>query len=327
MRPLVFLACLLVVLLIVACVIYLSHVSASYGNSPHGSENNVGPYHGIDPCEHVGGEAYAAVYEADSDESYHGEINPADVASVEIINGINVRWRKDVTEDRKNVLRTLIENMVPVEGGTFAMGATPEQGEEVDSDEKPVHQVTLSDFRIARYELTQKEWCAVMDENPSNWKGDNLPVEQVCYNGCREFIKKLNGMTGLSFRLPTEAQWEYAARGGNRSRGYKYSGGNDLASIAWYWDNSGFTTHAVGTRQPNELGLYDMSGNVREWCNDLYGSYTDTHEFNPKGAASGSYRVFRGGSWMLNARCARVTDRFSNIPEFRFCGLGMRLAL
>ena len=196
--------------------------------------------------------------------------------------------------ERTRILQNLINNMVFVEGGTFKMGAKGK----VPLNEKPAHQVTLTSFSIGRYEVTQEEWQAVIGSNPSYFKGAKRPVESVSWNDCQEFIRKLNAMTGKHFRLPTEAEWEYAARGGNRSRGYKYAGSNDLNSVAWYEDNSGNQTHEVGSKQPNELGLYDMSGNVTEWCQDWYDSkyYSSSPQSNPQGPSSGTYyRVIRGG--------------------------------
>ena len=216
--------------------------------------------------------------------------------------------------------------MVYVEGGTFTMGATSEQGSEAESDEKPAHQVTLSSFSIGKYEVTQEEWEAVMGSNPSSFKGMKLPVEQVSWNDCQDFIRKLNQLTGKHFRLPTEAEWEYAARGGSKSRGYKYAGGNDIGSVAWYYGYSGSKTHEVGQKQPNELGLYDMSGNVHEWCQDWYGSYSGTSQTNPTGSSSGSIRVIRGGSWFFNARNCRVSNRNDYSPDSRDGNLGLRLA-
>ena len=217
--------------------------------------------------------------------------------------------------------------MVYVSGGTFTMGATSEQGSDAYSDEKPAHSVTLSGYYIGKYEVTQELWKAVMGSNPSNFKGDNLPVEQVSWNDVQEFLRKLNAMTGKNYRLPTEAEWEFAARGGNSSRGYKYSGGNSLGSVAWYYDNSGSRTHAVGTKSPNELGIYDMSGNVYEWCQDWYGSYSSSSQRNPQGPNSGSDRVYRGGSWSNNAGRCRVSFRLYNTPGGRDSYLGFRLAL
>ena len=192
--------------------------------------------------------------------------------------------------------------MIAVKGGTFTMGATSEQGSDAESDEKPTHSVTLSDYYIGKFEVTQELWQAVMGNNPSYYKGNNLPVEQVSWNDVQEFIKKLNQKTGANFRLPTEAEWEYAARGGNKSQGYKYSGSNTIGNVAWYTDNSGSKTHQVGTKAPNELGIYDMTGNVWEWCQDWYGSYSRDSQTNPKGASSGSSRVYRGGSWYYGAK-------------------------
>ena len=217
--------------------------------------------------------------------------------------------------------------MVSVDGGTFTMGGTSEQGSDADSDEKPTHQVTLSDYSIGKTEVTQALWEAVMGSNPSSCKGNNLPVEQVSWDDCQTFISKLNAMTGQKFRLPTEAEWEYAARGGNKSRGYKYSGSNSIGDVAWYWVNSGSNTHPVGTKAPNELGIYDMSGNVWEWCSDWYGSYSSASQTNPKGPNSGSFRVFRGGSWDYSARGCRVSYRGFNNPGYRYNALGVRLAL
>ena len=224
------------------------------------------------------------------------------------------------------VLQTLINNMVRVEGGTFTMGATSEQGSDAYSEEKPAHQVTLSSFSIGKYEVTQEEWQAVMGTNPSKFKGNRRPVELVNWEDCQAFISKLNALTGKRFRLPTEAEWEYAARGGNQSRGYKYAGSNDVGSVAWYDDNSGNKTHPVGQKLPNELGLYDMSGNVYEWCQDRYGGYSSSSQTNPTGASSGSSRVFRGGSWYFNARDCRSSYRGCT-PSLGFSHLGLRLAL
>ena len=213
--------------------------------------------------------------------------------------------------------------MIPVEGGTFRMGSY-----DGVSDEKPVHYVTLSDYAIGKTEVTQALWKAVMGSNPSKFKGDdNLPVESVNWHDCQDFISKLNQLTGKQFRLPTEAEWEYAARGGNRSKGYKYSGNNDIDAVAWYGGNSGDKTHPVGTKHPNELGIYDMSGNVLEWCQDWYGGYSSSSETNPTGASSGSDRMGRGGSFFRNAGGCRTTDRGNTSPYSRFSSLGLRLVL
>jgi formylglycine-generating enzyme required for sulfatase activity len=217
-------------------------------------------------------------------------------------------------------------NMIKVQGGTFTMGATSEQGSDALSDEKPTHQVTLSDYMIGETEVTQELWQAVMGSNPSAFSGANLPVEEVSWNDCQTFMKKLNQLTGKKFRLPTEAEWEYAVRGGNKSRGYKYAGSNTLSDVAWYTNNSS-KTHPVKQKQANELGLYDMSGNVWEWCQDWYGSYSSSWQTNPKGPSSGSYRVIRGGGWGNSARLCRVSIRNYYTPASTSNYLGLRLAL
>ena len=218
-------------------------------------------------------------------------------------------------------------DMVRVEAGTFTMGATPEMENPWDG-EKPTHQVTLTnDYYIGKYEVTQALWQAVMGNNPSYFKGDNLPVEKVSWNDCQEFISKLNTITGKTFRLPTEAEWEYAARGGKKSRGYQYRGSSNLSDVAWYKDNSGNKTHAVGSKQANELGIYDMSGNVWEWCQDWYGKYSSSSQTNPTGANSGSNRVRRGGGWGGNAWICRSSYRYSYAPGFSNDSLGLRLVL
>ena len=217
--------------------------------------------------------------------------------------------------------------MIEVVGGTFTMGATAEQGDDADSDEKPAHQVTVSSFSIGLTEVTQELWEAVMGSNPSYYKGAKRPVENVHWEDCQGFIKKLNALTGQNFRLPTEAEWEFAARGGNESHGYKYSGSNEIGDVAWYDGNSGRQTHDVATKQSNELGLYDMSGNVWEWCQDWYGDYSSSSQSNPQGPASGSDRVDRGGGWDDYARSCRVSSRSRGLPGYRFDLLGFRLAL
>ena len=220
--------------------------------------------------------------------------------------------------------------MVKVEAGSFDMGATPEMRslQYPYDDEKPDHRVTLTkNYYIGKYEVTQALWQVVMGNNPSRFKGDDLPVERVSWKRCQDFISKLNSLTGKRFRLPTEAEWEYAARGGNKSRGYRYSGSNTLDDVAWYGDNSGSKTHAVGTKQPNELGIYDMSGNVSEWCQDWRGSYSSSPQTNPTGAVSGSYRVDRGGSWLYSAWFSRSSSRGGRTPGGRDGDLGLRLVL
>ena len=218
--------------------------------------------------------------------------------------------------------------MVYVSGGTFTMGATSEQGGDVYPNEKPVHSVTLSSFYICKYEVTQALWQAVMGSNPSYWRGDDLPVETVSWDDCQTFIRKLNALTGKNFRLPTEAEWEFAARGGNHSRGYRYAGSNNIGDVAWYGGNSEGKTHVVGTKSPNELGLYDMSGNVYEWCQDWYGSYSGAPQTNPTGDSSGSRRVLRGGGWFNGASFCRSSLRSSSSSDDRYFHRGgLRLVL
>ena len=215
--------------------------------------------------------------------------------------------------------------MMKVEAGSFQMGSN-----DGNSDEKPVHTVTLTrDLYMGETEVTQALWEAVMGNNPSDpdFKGASNPVEKVSYNDCLTFIEKLNQLTGRKFRLPTEAEWEYAARGGKHSRGYKYAGSNSLDEVAWYADNSGGKTHQVKTKKANELGLYDMSGNVWEWCMDWYGDYPSGKVTDPTGPNRGSDRVHRGGSWFSHATYCRSATRVDFWPTVQSCYLGLRLAL
>ena len=227
-------------------------------------------------------------------------------------------------------IRGVSFNMIKVEGGTFTMGGTPEQGGEPDDNEYPTHQVTLSDYYIGETEVTQELWQAVMGDNPSTFSGTNLPVETVNWDDCQVFINKLNYLTGKKFRLPTEAEWEYAARGGNKTHGYKYAGSNAIEDVALIWDGSKvLETLPVKQMKPNELGLYDMSGNVYEWCYDWYGSYKSTAQTNPRGNLSYEIkctRVMRGGSYLSDSPECRVSFRNGASP----CGeskddFGLRL--
>lgn len=222
--------------------------------------------------------------------------------------------------------------MVSVDGGTFWMGSPDDDGD-ASSWERPLHEVTLSSFAIGQTEVTQELWEAVMGTNPSYFKGSSLPVEGVSCNDCQEFLTKLNALTGRSFRLPTEAEWEYAARGGSLSRGYKYAGSDDIEAVAWYRDNSGNTTHTVGTKAPNELGLYDMSGNVRECCQDWLGYYANSPSTDPCNKSVGSYRMNRGGSYTSFAKYCRVAIRrdfssgyWRDFPDHYYMDHGLRLA-
>ncbi len=209
--------------------------------------------------------------------------------------------------------------MKPVEGGTFMMGSSKGLDRE-----KPPHTVTVGDFYMAAYPITQAQWQAVMGNNPSHFKGDDLPVETVSWHDAQDFLEKLSRQTGKAYRLPTEAEWEYAARGGKQRKGYQYAGSDNIEEVAWYSENSGKKTQPVGQKKPNELGLYDMSGNVWEWCNDWYDEnyYANSPQDNPRGAVLGSDRVLRGGSWFGNPQSCRVAyrDNYTPGPWINFIG-------
>ena len=221
----------------------------------------------------------------------------------------------------------LIHDMVRVEGGSFTMGGTREQGEDAFEDEKPAHKVTLSSYSIGRYPITQEQWEAVMGNNPSHFKGGKLPVDSVSWFDCQDFVKKLSEITGRRFRLPTEAEWEYAARGGKKGKKYKFSGGHVLNLVGWYNENSGGTSHEVGKKSPNELGIYDMSGNIWEWVQDWKGDFTEEEQENPTGPKTGIERICRGGGWNREIDRARVSYRGDDQPDLRYCSLGLRIVM
>lgn len=239
--------------------------------------------------------------------------------STSSLNPVNEYDPNDLTISVSGVSFT----MKRVDGGTFNMGSQKTNSfgrnydKEADDDESPVHQVTINDFYIGKYEVTQQLWEAVMSNNPSVFKGDNLPVENVTWFDCLEFIEKLNRITNRHFRLPTEAEWEYAAKGGKKSQGFKYSGSNRINDVAWYDGNSGNRSHPVGRKLPNELGIYDMTGNVAEWCSDWYGNYSSNSQANPKGPSNGKYRISRGGNWCNPIDGCRVVWRARNTPDSR----------
>lgn len=218
----------------------------------------------------------------------------------------------------------LNHEMIFVEGGTFKMGS--KSGED---DEKPVHSVTLSAFNIGKYEVTQAQWAAVMRSNPSHFKDcEECPVENVSWNDVQEYIQKLNAQTGKKYRLPTESEWEYAAKGGKSSIGFTYSGSNEMNAVVWNTENCGGKTHKVGGKQANELGIYDMTGNVWEWCSDWYGPYSSYDETNPPGASSGKSRVLRGGSWDDSGNYCRTSIRLRGFnPSDWNYNSGFRLVL
>ena len=269
---------------------------------------------------------------AEADCNYDGKINISDVtALIDFV--MKDFW--PATPTHTFSVNGVSFVMVAVEGGTFMMGATPEQGTDASSRERPVHQVTLPSYFIGQTEVTQELWTAVMGNNPSYFSGSLLPVEGVTWEDCQQFIALLNEMTNQEFRLPTEAEWEFAARGGNASQGYKYAGSNDLSSVGWYsgndsWETRGtgyYGTHRVSTREPNELQIHDMSGNVHEWCQDRYGDYSSGEQVNPAGPATGTTRVYRGGNWYFDDWFCRVSFRNGLSPTSSNYGIGLRLAL
>ena len=249
-------------------------------------------------------------------------------------NGYKTLAKKIKIEENKTVVEDIqlaqgsdtpdIAFLLLVEGGTFQMGSNYGNNEE-----KPVHRITVNNFYIGKYEVTQKEWITLMESNPSHFKGDNLPVENISWNDIQEYLKRLNIQTGKKYRLPTEAEWEYAARGGYKSNTYTYSGSNNLEEVAWSYANTGDKTNKVGTKKPNEIGIYDMSGNVWEWCNDWYDEnyYKNSPNNNPKGPTRGSERVLRGGSCNNGALLCRLSYRYKGSPAERHSNVGFRLAL
>ena len=238
--------------------------------------------------------------------------------------------RQVIIEQSFPTLSTIEPEMVFVQGGDFMMGCT---SDDCYDDEMPAHQVSVSDFYIGKYEVTQAQWRVVMGVYPSYFTGDSLPVENVSWNEVQEYISRLNNLTGKKYRLLTEAEWEFAARGGNSSKGFRYSGGNDIESVAWYWNNipsqtrgdEGYGTQTAGLKSPNELGIYDMSGNVLEWCGDWYGEYDSDTQTDPTGPVSGTYRVVRGGGWNSGEKGVTVTYRGFIAPDLRYNYLGFRL--
>lgn len=216
-----------------------------------------------------------------------------------------------------------------VEPGTFTIGPVAGDPNTTD-DEKPAHKVQLTDrFYIAQTEVTQELYTAVMGKNPSHFKGANLPVEQVSYSDALEFCKRLSEKTGRTFTLPTEAQWEYAARGGQKAPETPelYAGSNNIGDVTWYEGNSGGKTHPVASKAPNAIGLYDMTGNVFEWCLDWYGSYKGTDVADPQGPDNGKERVLRGGSWRGDPKNCRVSYRFNYGPDHNRFNLGFRVVM
>jgi hypothetical protein len=270
-------------------------------------------------------------------ESYSSSVFLRDMFPLEKI--LNMKIRPDIElklfelilpsldEDKRKKYSPFMIKMVPVKGGTFNMGCTSEQDSDCRENEMPLHKVTVSDFYIGKYIVTHELWAQVMDVNQSPLEKDKLPFVNVSWYDVQEFINRLNSITNKKYRLPTEAEWEYAARGGNRSNDYKYAGSNNIDDVAWYNRNSEERTHPLGIKMPNELGIYDMSGNVWEWVNDLYGDYSDADQIDPQGSSFGDNRVSRGGSWYHGAVDCRVSSRNGVAPNERNPRLGFRLAL
>jgi len=239
--------------------------------------------------------------------------------------------KRDLPSEETFTINGVKFEMVYVEGGTFQMGYNASRdGEYADylASSKPLHTVNLDGFWIAKTEVTQAQWKAVMENNPSHFKGDNLPVENVSWNDCQEYIKKLNAKTAKKYRLPTESQWEYAARGGNKSKNFKYSGSNNIDEVVWNITNSGAKTHDVGSKRANELGLYDMSGNVWEWCIDGYDkNFYETVEANMKNPINNRIKerfVWRGASWNNYSSYSRIAVRNYDDITFKSNNGGFR---
>ena len=244
-----------------------------------------------------------------------------DYSSNITVSNANRSFNFKMTKISPQAIENLLEDMVFVHGGSFKMGSPDADGE---FDEKPAHEVVLSSYYISKYEVTQELWQEVMGNNPSMNTGENLPVESVSWDDCQLFISKLNEITGVKFRLPTEAEWEYAARGGDVSKGYRYAGSDSIDEVAWYY-NFDTASHEVGGKQPNELGIYDMSGNVLEWCSDWHGPYKAGLQKNPTGPKSGDYRVTRGGFWESESNHCSVTYRHPVSPDDVSQSIGLRL--
>lgn len=261
-------------------------------------------------------------------QSVSGDVNKDGDVSISDVTALIAYLLNGGNNNHQFTVNGVSFTMIPIQGGTFTMGATAEQGDEATDKEKPTHQVTLSNFNIGETPVTQELWEAVMGSNPSSFIGDpHRPVEMVSWEDCQIFIATLNSLTGKHFRLPTEAEWEYAARGGNRSLGFKFAGSSNLDEVGWYTTNSASTTHAVKMKNPNELGLFDMCGNVLEWCSDWYDVYSNESQTNPTGPETGTTRIRRGGAWSSEETLCRVSFRTNKAPSFKNASTGLRLAL
>ncbi len=261
-----------------------------------------------------------------------------DFTKVDNINGILIHWTDDmeISEEQKVVILDLIGNLVQVKGGSFMMGAqhTDDHSDNYDveaqENENPVHQVTLSDYFIGQFEITQRQWRTIMGYElvwqEQYGRGDDYPAYNVSWAAANAFVDQLSAMTNLNFQLPSEAQWEYAARGGNKSQHYRYSGSDNVDMVAWHKDNSDGTLHPVGGKQANELRLYDMSGSLWEWCMDTYKPYSNTPQMNPI-AESGNKYVLRGGAWTYFPTYCRITCRDSFAGNAASISVGFRVAM
>lgn len=251
-----------------------------------------------------------------------GQVTVADVTAL-----IDLMLTNTIIDDNIYEVNGVQFKMIDVEGGTFTMGAKNTEPSSY-TFEKPLHEVTLSSFKIGETEVTQELWTAVMGYNPSINKSDpKNPVEYVSWDDCKAFIDKLNELTNLNFRLPTEAEWEYAAIGGKYTHYYKFSGSERAADVAWYITNSNGSTHIGKQLNSNELGIYDMSGNVYEWVNDWYARYTADPQVNPQGPETGSFKVYRGGAWNVGAGDSRCHFRYMRETTYKTPAHGFRLAL
>lgn len=235
---------------------------------------------------------------------------------------LEVHWHPKVTNTQKDVIYDIIHRLILVEGGTFTMGCN-----DCESYMGPAHEVTVNTFYIYKFEIMQRYWYELQQLDPTKFSRQDHPVVNVSWNDCQQFIQCLNDLTSLSFRLPTEAEWEFAARGGNLSKNYLYSGSDSIKKVGWFVDNSFNQTHSITTMSPNELGIYNMSGNVWEWCLDWYAPYTAELQVNPTGPENGSAKVYRGGSYMDVASYLRIENRNSGIPDYKMNNLGFRIVL
>lgn len=232
-----------------------------------------------------------------------------------------------LTHEQKLMIKEIEKSMISIDGGIFTMGCTSDQGSECTHDEFPIHQVQLSDIKLLKTEVTQEMWMSVMGINPSfNKRSDQFPVENVSFTDIEKFIDSLNAMTLHKYRLPTEAEWEFAARGGRKTKNTLYSGSSDAQSVSWNIGNSSNTTHIAGYKNANELGVFDMSGNVWEWCSDWYGEYHSSEESDPRGAVYGTDKVIRGGSYSGSIWFCRNAIRMHYAPSYKSHFIGFRLA-